>query len=180
MEVLDKINWFDIVVLILVVRGVYLGAHKGLTAELFNFFGIVTSLILAIHWYSQVADVLIVNFDLPTWLSQFLCFVIIAQIIRVAFKYGLTLLLKLMNLQFMPQLERVGGGIIGFGRGIITSCILVLSLNFVPLHYISESVFERSFSGEFLIKASERTYKSLTFWQPEEKRDKSVFMSISK
>jgi len=175
MEVLEKVNWFDIIVIVLVVRGVYLGANKGLTAELFNFFGIVTSLMMAVHWYSQVADIFIVNFDLPTWLSQFVCFVAIAQIIRVVFKYGLALVLKLLNVQFMPQLERVGGGIVGFGRGIIISCILALALNFLPLHYITESVFHKSFTGDFLVKSSERAYKALAFWIPDELKDKAVF-----
>jgi len=175
MEFIEKINWFDIVVIVLVVRGIYLGANKGLTAELFNFFGIVTSLMLAVHWYGQVADVFIVNFDLPTWLSHFICFVSIAQLIRVAFKYGLILVLKLLNVQFMPQLERVGGGVIGFGRGVIICCILALALNFIPLHYITESVFHKSFSGSFLVKSAERTYKALAFWIPDDLKDKAVF-----
>jgi hypothetical protein len=175
MEILKSINWLDIVLLVLILRGIYIGVKLGLTAELFNFFGILVSLILAVLWYSRTADVLVVNFKLPVWLSQFLCFIIIAQLIRFIFKYGLALLLKILNVQFIPQLERIGGGIIGFGRGIILSGIIILAIGLIPNNYLRESIEEKSFSGKFLVKATEGTYLSLTFWLPEEQRHSAIF-----
>ncbi len=180
MEIIKNINWLDIIVLVLVVRGVYMGVKRGLTAELFNFFGIIISLILAIQWYSQVADVLILNFNLPIWLSKFLCFVVIAQIIRIAFKYSLTLLLKILNIQFIPQLEKIGGGIIGTGRGIIAAGILILALSFIPNDYMKESIQVKSFTGNFLIRVTERTYTSLIFWLPEKERESAIFYMPAK
>ena len=152
-----------------------MGAKRGLTAELFNFFGIIISLILAVQWYSRVADVLILNFNLPIWLSNFLCFIIIVQLIRVVFRYGLAFLLKVLNVQFVPQLERVGGGVVGFGRGVILAGILILALNFIPNDYMKESIEVKSFTGNFLIKVMERTYTSLTFWLPEGERESAIF-----
>lgn len=175
MEIFTYINWLDILVIVLVVRGIYMGAKRGLTAELFNFFGIIISLILAIQWYSQVADVLILNFNLPIWLSNFLCFVVIVQLVRVIFRYGLAFLLKILNVQFIPQLERAGGGIVGFGRGVIVAGILILTLNFIPNDYMRESIQAKSFTGNFLIRVAERTYTSLTFWLPEEEREFAIF-----
>jgi len=175
MEVLEKINWVDIVVLILVVRGVYLGIKHGLTAELFSFIGILLSLVCAVSWYSQIADVLVINFSLPIWLSQLLCFMVIAQLIRIIFKYGLAMLLRVLNVQFLPQLERIGGGVVGFGRGIIISSILLLAMVLISNNYLNESIYQKSFSGTFLLKAAERTYKALTFWLPEEEAEKSIF-----
>lgn len=178
MEILNKINWVDVVVLILILRSIYLGIRHGLTAELFSFIGILLSLVCAVSWYSQVADVLIVNFSLPIWFSQILCFVIIVQLIRVAFKYGLAMFLRVLNVQFLPQLERVGGGVVGFGRGIIISGILLLALGLISNSYMSESIYQKSFSGMFLIKAAERTYSALTFWLPEEETKKSIFSAF--
>jgi uncharacterized membrane protein required for colicin V production len=175
MEIIKNINWLDIIVLVLVVRGVYMGAKRGLTAELFNFFGIIISLILAIQWYSRVADVLILNFSLPIWLSKFLCFVVITQIIRITFKYSLALLLKILNIQFIPQLEKIGGGIIGLGRGVIAAGILILALSFIPNDYMKESIRAKSFTGNFLIRVTERIYISLIFWLPEQKRESAIF-----
>ena len=175
MEIIKNINWLDIVVLVLVVRSIYMGAKRGLTAELFNFFGILISLILSVQWYSRVADVLILNFSLPIWLCNMLCFIIIVQIIRLIFKYTLTFLLKILNIQFIPQLEKIGGGVIGCGRGIIVSGILMLTLSFVPNDYMKESIQSKSFTGSFLIKVTERTYSSLTSWLPEEKRESAIF-----
>ena len=180
MEILKSINWLDVVVLILILRSVYIGVKLGLTAELFNFFGILVSLVCAVAWYSRMADVLVINFKLPVWLSQFLCFIIIVQFIRLIFKYALALLLKMLNVQFIPQLERIGGGVIGFVRGVILSGIIILAIGLIPNHYLKESIEIKSFTGKFLDKAVESTYTSLTFWLPEEQRQTVIFDLTSK
>ncbi|MFC1806831.1 CvpA family protein [Candidatus Omnitrophota bacterium] len=178
MEFLKYINWVDIVVIVLLLRAVFLGAKKGLTAELFNFFGIILSLVIATQWYSRVADILVINLNLPVWIAQFTCFVIIAQLIRVVFKYGIALIFKILNIQFIPQLERIGGGILGLGRGIIIAGILLLALGFLPVSYISDSIYDKSYSGIFIIKAANRTYKGLTFWLPESRTETSIFHNM--
>jgi membrane protein required for colicin V production len=175
MEILKQINWLDILVIILLLRSVYIGVKLGLTAELFNFFGVLVSLVCAVIWYSWMADFLVINFKLPIWLSQFLCFIIIAQIVRLIFKYSLALLLKLLNVQFIPQLERIGGAVIGFGRGIILAGIIIVAIGILPNNYIRESIEEKSYSGRFLVKAVENTYEALTFWLPEQEGKAAIF-----
>ncbi|MFH1867956.1 MAG: CvpA family protein [Candidatus Omnitrophota bacterium] len=168
-------NWIDIVVLLLVMRCVYAGVRNGLTIELFRFLGVITGLIAAIHYYSKAAEIFIVNFGLPEWLCQFAAFLVISQTIRLVFKYGIALALKILNIQFLPQLEKPGGGIIGFGRGLILSGTLLLAFGILPSVYLEQSIYDKSFSGKFLIDASEKTYKSLTFWMPEETTKKGIF-----
>jgi uncharacterized membrane protein required for colicin V production len=180
MEILKSINWLDLIILVLILRTVYIGAKLGLTAELFNFFGVLVGLVCAVVWYSRTADVLVMNFKLPVWLSQFLCFIIIAQFVRLIFKYGMALLLKILNVQFVPQIERIGGGIIGLGRGVILSGIIIVAIGLIPNDYLKESIEVKSFTGRFLIKAVESTYVSLTFWLPEEQRQTTAFDLTSK
>jgi hypothetical protein len=175
MEILKDINWLDIAVLILVLRAIYIGSKRGLTAELFNFLGILVSLVAAVLWYGRTADVLIINFKLPVWLSQFLCFVIIAQLIRMLFKYGLALLLKVLNVQFIPQLERIGGGIMGLARGIVLSGIIILAIGIIPNIYLRESIELKSFTGNFLLRSTERIYESLTFWLGDDQKQTDIF-----
>ncbi|MFA5068665.1 MAG: CvpA family protein [Candidatus Omnitrophota bacterium] len=175
MEILKNINWLDVIVLIISLRAVYIGAKLGLTAELFNFLGILVSLVCAVIWYARTANVLVVNFELPVWLSQFLCFIVIIQLIRLIFKYGFALLLKIMNVQLIPQLERLGGAVIGFGRGVILSGIIVTALGLIPSDYLRDSIEEKSCTGGFLVKAVESTYTSLTFWLPEETAGTFIF-----
>ena len=180
METLKSINWLDVVVLVIILRAVYIGVKLGLTAELFNFFGVLVSLVCVVLWYSRTADVLVINFKLPVWLSQFLCFIIIAQFVRLIFKYGLALLLKILNVQFVPQLERIGGGVIGFGRGVILSGIIILAVGLIPNNYLKESIEVKSFTGKFLVKTVEGTYTSLTFWLPEKQAQAAIFDLTSK
>lgn len=178
MEILKAINWLDVVVLFLLIRCVFLGIRSGLTIELYRFIGTVLSLAIAIHWYSQVGDILIANLGLPAWLSDFLSFITITLLIRSIFKYGLALLIKLLNMQFVSPLERPGGGAAGLARGIFATGVLVLALSFFPSDFIKESLYDKSFSGAFLVEAMQRTYKSLTFWLPGEKTAPSIFTKV--
>ena len=175
MEMLNAINWLDLAVLLLVIRGLYLGIRNGLSTEIFRFIGAILSLTFAIHSYSQIAEIFIANFALPAWLSQFLCFVVIAQLIRIIFKYGIILLLKILNIQFMPPLEKPGGAVVGLARAVIVAGALILMLSFFPSKYMTESIYDKSFSGAFLAKAMQRTYQSLTFWLPEERIEEAIF-----
>jgi uncharacterized membrane protein required for colicin V production len=176
LEILQHVNWFDVVVFFVILRGIYVGFKNFLTPELFNFAGILLSLILGVYWYSQVADVLITNFNLPAWLSQLICFTVIVQLARVIVRYAVMLLLKVLNIQFLPQLEKIGGAILGIGRGVIVAGIILLTLSFIPSSYLTESIYGKSYSGVFILQATERTYKALTFWLPEEKQDKEIFL----
>jgi uncharacterized membrane protein required for colicin V production len=175
MEILSYINWVDILGAVITILCIYTGLKTGLTAELFRFCGAVLGLVLGIHWYSQAAEVIIVNVSLASWLSQFICFLTLTQLVRLIFKYSILLILKILNFQFAPQLERVGGAIVGFGRGLIIMGTLLLSFNFIPSEYLVDSVYKRSFSGDFLVQAMERTYNILTYWLPEERKEKAVF-----
>lgn len=175
MEIIQSINWLDIAILLLLIRGIYLGIKTGLTSELFRFIGTALSLTLAVYWYSQAADILIANLDLPTWLAQFLCFTAITQLIGIIFRYTLILLLKVLNIQFVPPLEKPGGGLVGLARAVIVSGTLVLMLGFFPSDYLKESIYEKSYSGSFLVEAMQRTYQSLTFWLPEEDTERDLF-----
>ena len=177
MEIIKSINWLDLVIVFLLIRGLFLGIRNGLTAEIFRFIGSVLSLTLAIQWHSQTAEILIANFALPAWLSQLLCFVVIAQLIRIIFKYGIILLLKILNIQFMPPLEKPGGAVVGLARAVIVAGALILMLSFFPSKYMTESIYDKSFSGAFLAKATQRTYQSLTFWLPEERIEEAIFFT---
>lgn len=174
-RIFSYINWLDILTLLIILKGIYSGVQNGLTAELFGFIGVITSAICAIHWYNKAAEVFIVNLSLPSWISQGGCILAIVIIIRYIFKYSVVLVLKVMNVQFLPQLEKMGGVLLGIGKGVITSGILVLVLNLIPSGYMQESIYEKSFVGAFLIQVIQRTYTSLTFWIPESSKEKSIF-----
>lgn len=170
-----KVNWVDVVVLLLIMRSIYMGARDGLTMELFKFLGVLTGLVVALHLYNKAADIFIANFNLPQWLCESLSFIVITQIIRLIFTYGIAMILKIMSIQFLPQLEKLGGGILGFARGFILSGTLLVMLILLPSAYLDSSIYDKSLSGKFIIKACEKTYKSFTFWLPEESTKKEIF-----
>lgn len=173
-NIFNYINWVDVLIFIIVIRSLYLGMLNGLTSELFKFLGTVIGLVFAVHYYAKLADIIILNLGLLDWLTKLLCFLIISQILRLAFKYSLLFFLKIISLQFISQLEKPGGAIIGFSRGLICAAVVLLSIGFIPSQYLKDSCGQ-SLTGLFIVKASQRTYNAVTFWLPEEAKEKNIF-----
>ena len=161
MQALENFNWVDILLILLLLKTVYVGARRGLTAEFFKLIGTVLSLVLGLHNYNRIATALVEYINIPIWLSQFVILVIIVLLIRVIFKYIVLLLLKFLKIQFVLQLERIGGALVGLVRSFLIGGLLLLILSFLPIGYLYRSICERSCLAPYFINLTEKTYSSI-------------------
>ena len=73
-----RLNWVDIIVLILVIRSTYMGFTHGFGYEFLTFLGIFGSTLLAIHNYKYIGRFLVDRINLPIDFSYFISFLILA------------------------------------------------------------------------------------------------------
>ena len=69
MDFLQKINWLDIVSLAICVRAVFIGVKKGFVVEFFKSLGILFSVFITLHYFSDVtvfASTQVTFLELPT------------------------------------------------------------------------------------------------------------------
>ena len=172
MQVLENFNWVDVLIILLLLRSAYTGARVGLTAELFKLLGTILSIILGFHYYNEIASALISYINIPIWLSQFIILVVIVLSVRAIFKYGVVLVLRVLNIQFILQLEKIGGVLIGLGRGFLIWGLVLIALLFFPVEYLYSSIYEKSFLAPYLIKATKKTYTSIIGFIPSQQPKK--------
>ena len=161
MQALENFNWVDVLVILLLLRSTYIGARIGLTAELFKLIGTVISIALGLHYYNEIAEVLVGYIAIPIWILQFIILVVIILSIRGIFKYGIVLILRVLNIQFVSQLEKIGGTLIGLGRGILIWGLVLIILSIFPFRYLNYSICEKSFLAPYFIKLTKKTYTSI-------------------
>lgn len=157
-------NWFDIFVVILLLRTCYIGFKNGLSCEVFKAAGLVLSGLAAFYFYKKL--VLLINQYAVTLMPEdrlnaaaFLAILLSAILI---FKLIFIFVQKIMQLSFAKNFSTTTGMIFGLARGIIIICLTFAILNWSTVDYIRESIQQKSFSGQYIVKINSQLKTILT------------------
>ncbi len=160
-QVLESFNWIDILLILLLIKTIYTGARTGLSAELFKLLGTVISIVVGFHYYKEIANALITYIKIPIWVSECVILVGIVLISAIIVRYVVIFLLKILNIQFVQHLEKVGGALVGLVRGFLIGGLFLTALSFFPAEYLHTSISEKSLLAPYFVKSSEKTYMSI-------------------
>lgn len=147
-------NWFDIFVVILLLRTSYVGFKNGLSAEIYKAAGLVLSGLAAFYFY-QKAALSIGHYALTLFTDEqlnIIAFLIILFTAMLVFKFIFMFVQKIVQLNFAKGFNTAAGMVSGLGRGILIACIAFVILQWSAMDYIKQSVQDKSFSGIYIIK----------------------------
>ncbi len=163
MDWVSKVNWVDVLFLIIILRSSYVGAHKGFFTELFNILGVGIAIVLSIHFYSPGANFLLKYLFIPLNISNLVSFVLVALCVYLLFQIVEAIVKKLVKVEVLPDfnkvISKIGGPVIGFCKGIAVSIFVFLVLLLIPIGYVANSAKANSFSGEFFSQAAATLYQ---------------------
>jgi len=168
-QVLESFNWVDILLILFLIKTIYSGAKTGLTSELFKLIGTITSVVVGLHYYNEIANILGNYIKMPIGALQCIILAVIALLIAIIIKYVVILLLKILNIQFVKHLEKVGGALIGLARGFLIGGLFMIALAFLPVEYLNKSICEKSLLSGLFIQSTEKTYTSIISIIPSQK-----------
>lgn len=154
----SRINWVDIITLIIIIRTAYMGLDEGCSVEIFKFLGIVLALAGSLNFYTPIGQFLNEHSFLPLGLAQILSFLGLVFIAVIIFKLIHLLFKALVKAEFVKWLDKSGGLILGILRGILISSLVFITLLFLPWDYSNYSIRERSLSGPPILKIAETFY----------------------
>ena len=147
-------NWFDIFVLILLLRTSYIGFKNGLSAEIFKAAGLALSGLAAFYFYKRLVS--FVNQNTFTSLADAqmnaISFVAILLLGLLICKFVFIFIQKITQISFAKNFNTAAGMISGLLRGIVVVCLVFMVLNWSAVDYIKKSIQEKSFSGSYIIQ----------------------------
>ncbi|MBI4335406.1 MAG: CvpA family protein [Candidatus Omnitrophica bacterium] len=161
-QVLQKINWIDLLVVILLLRSSYVGFTKGFGWELFRSIGYLSTALAAIYYYEYISQLIGDYFPALYPFSNLLSFTGLYLAILFIFKFVNLLIEKIIKVETFSGIEKFGGLVLGFLRGTILTSLLLISLVFTPVPYFEKSIQERSYSGQTVIKVAPFLYKKIS------------------
>lgn len=164
LDILKQLNWFDLVLLILLFRIGYIALRSGLPIELFKLLGTVLAIYLSLHYYTAGADFIRSRFaadkKMPLEFLDFLVFLGLA----IA-GYSILVLLRsvfyrFIKLEAVDRLNKWGGFLLGIVRGMLVSGLIIFMLVISSISYLRMSV-KSSYLGPRFFQVAPNTYSWL-------------------
>ena len=173
MELITKINWVDVLVVILMLRISYVAFRDGLSHEIFSFLGSILIVIVVMRYYTVFGGFISLNaMNMPVELSNFLSFLILVVASGLLVRLLRIILNKVVKIQWHPMLEKFGGLAIGMMKAYIVTGMVLMTLNLMPLSYLSWSIQDKSLTGKYFLVAPLEIYDRLERFLPEIKVNK--------
>jgi len=162
-NIITKINWVDIFVVIVLLRVSYVSVNTGLPAEIFKLLGTISAIYLSLHYYASLQD-FVVNLagfkSIPLGLYTLVTVAILSFSGYAVFSVLRNFFLRLLNFENVSALFKLLGLGIGALRGILLSSLLIFMMVISGYDYFKTSVKD-SYSGKFIFKIAPATYTFL-------------------
>ena len=186
LEIINKINWVDLVAIIIIFRICYVSLKSGFSAEIFKLLGTTASAYLSLHYFTLFSDWLVSHLNIkigakfmPLEFMDFVCFVILAVLGYLVF-IGLRLAFyRFVKMQAVPRLNKWGGLVLGITRAYLLASLIVIGLAISTIPYLRDSAVD-SYSGRRLFKAAPAAYswmwnKVFSKFMSREEFNKTIF-----
>ena len=162
-ELLNAVNWVDILALILLIRITYVSSRIGVGKQILPLLLLVLILVMPLYHYAGIAAFFTERFSLRPSVCEFLTY----AVMTFSFFTIYHIISRITGFCLFSGdtaepggIEKVGGGIVGLLRATLIIGIFTICLLLVPVKYVETSV-KRSYSGSFFISTNLRVYTSV-------------------
>ncbi len=164
LELLQRINWVDLLLLLIFIRVIYIALNKGLAIEIFKFFGTLTAIYLSLHYYTVLSDLFRGKFAKTDQATlQFVDLFYFLFLVGVGYSFFLLLRVafnKYMKIETVSGVSMWGGCIIGFLRGYLLVGLISYSLFVTSTTYLRDMV-KGSLLGPYVFHIAPDTYAGI-------------------
>ena len=171
-------TWIDILIILILALTMLKGFVKGLVREACELAGVIFAIFYAYRTYHYWGDELIYRFKLPEMVAYPLAFGLLAVTISILAGFLGLLLGKILHYTPIRVLDHLGGIGLGFAKGFICVCLLLIFFSTMPFEGINATMNQSHLAQQFLAIVP-RFYEGLDMVFPPEfprwyKEDKQV------
>lgn len=159
MEIISKLNWIDILVIIIFLRTSYVSFHDGLSHQVLPLIGSAVSVVVSLYYYSKIA--LLMGGHLPAFglrAMELVAFLAIVFIVGLVFRVIKFVLDKIIKVSWHPAIEKLGGLLTGLVKATVVVSIVLIAISLVPASYMQRSIKDRSLTGMWFLAVGPSIY----------------------
>ncbi|MCQ9207700.1 MAG: CvpA family protein [Omnitrophica bacterium] len=159
---LHRVNWVDIIALILLIRITYISSRIGVGKQILPVVLLVFILTVSLHNYKDIASFFAGRYAFSTLICRFFSYFFITVIFSVGYHIISHVTgFRLLSGEMEPgRIEKVGGTALGIIRSGLIIGMVLIGLLLMPVRFVEKSV-RKSFLGSFYINASLRVYTTV-------------------
>jgi uncharacterized membrane protein required for colicin V production len=168
MEIISRINWVDVLVIILMLRISYGALKDGLSHEIFPLAGALIILLASLKYYKQIGLMVSQSGQgIPLSVINCCVFIVLAAVAGFLLKFIKILVDKIIKVTWHPAIEKIGGLMAGMTRASVVICIVLTALSLSPFSYLQRSIRDRSVTGMFFLSIGPSIYSGTIGLLPE-------------
>ena len=177
-EMLSKLNWVDLVVLIIMFRTVYVAVMDGLSHEIFPLIASIFNITISLRYYEDLGMLMSKSFfNFPVSVTNFLAFVALTIGIALVFKIVRSMLDFIFKVTWNPVIEKIGGFVCGLLRALVVTSMVLIMLALIPVPYLTESIRDKSVTGMYYLRVGPTIYSGVSRVIPALRHDKTYVSS---
>jgi len=161
LDIIKKLNWVDVLVIIALMRIGYVAFETGFTIELFKLLGTLFAIYLSMHYFTIVSDTLIrrqaTTEKIPLQFTDFVSFLVLVIAGYLIFVFLRSVFYRFIKMEAAPYLQKWGGLVLGMFRAFLCVGLIIFMLVISSFEYFKNSVKE-SYTGKDFFKIAPATY----------------------
>lgn len=147
------VNWYDIVVFVVLMYGIWSGIRTGFAGEIIRVLGLLLMVILAMSFYQPLGRWFQSVSSLTEELANLLAFLGIAIVVYlITAAVRLAVHRRMKDLATTAVIENVGGGVAGFLRMAVVMAWLSVMLALINSPFWNQQVAHDSRFGSFVVR----------------------------
>ena len=158
LDILKNINWVDILIGAISIRIIYIGTKNGFIVEFFKWIGVLFSIFITFHYYSNLAKILQSRLPISGSIAQSLCFVLLWSLVFLMFKLIREGMMLMLKIQAHSLLDKWGGLLVSILRSILIGSLVLVFLQVLGVEYITKNV-RKSFLNDYLFDIAPKVYE---------------------
>lgn len=172
-------NYFDIVLITLIIIVTIRGIFRGLISELVTLVALILGFVITIQFLSLGVKVIINLFpDLPDFIARTLVFLTIFIAVNLIVRFIGLLLNKFAKVTFLQPINKAAGGLFAFAKITILLSIVFILVDFIPYSRLLLKSLGRdnSFLYDWIKNFAPNIYQILTSLLPgsEQLKDRLI------
>jgi len=159
-EILNQINWVDVLLILALLRGLYSGFSNCFLTECIRLIGIAFAILISINNFSTIAEIVRQNTILNETLAIPAAFMAIYFAITIFFR-----LIRLIIRRLIPEtpnpIDRFLSALLGGLRAVFLSSLLLTAMVGSGVGFFKTAVEEKSYLSNYIIDIGPAVYRSM-------------------
>ncbi len=151
-EILSKLGIVDIVTVIVLLWGLLIGFVKGFAQQFGKLFNLCLSATISLLLYEKIAELIYTRTIMQQPIAESLALFVLLIVLSFIVKIFLVFFNKIVTVQFVYFIERVGGSLVGGLRYVLFLAYIANIILLWPSDYIKPFFSDKSYSGPVIMK----------------------------